>query len=159
MTFRFRLQRVLELREQAEQARARDFAAAHDAATAAQREADAIAALREAQRDALDAAARGATVGELQHLTYVVDELDGRLDSAAQAVASADAQRHTAEQALRDAARDRRVLDRLRDRHVERHHASLVQQDRTTMDEIALAQFARRATTPPASSTAHPDPA
>lgn len=159
MTFRFRLQRVLELREQAEQARARDAAAAHEAADAARREADAIATLRAAQRAALDAAARGATVGELQHLAYVVDELDGRLDAAAEQVAGADARRDTADAALRDAARDRRVLDRLRDRHVERHHAALVLEDRTTMDEIALSQFARRATTPPASATAHPDPA
>jgi flagellar FliJ protein len=157
MTFRFRLQRVLELREQAEQARAREMAAATDVAEQARREADALAALREAQREAIDAAANGATVGELQHLTYVVRELDERLDVATEDVRTADAQLAAAQAALRDAARDRRVLDRLREKHVERHQEAALQQDRVTMDEIALAQFARRATTPPAASTAHPN--
>jgi flagellar FliJ protein len=155
--FRFRLQRVLELREQAEQARAREVAAARDAAEAAQREADAIAALRSSQRDALDAAAAAATVGELQHLAWVVGELDGRLQTATEDATRADGERELAERALRDAARDRRVIDRLRERHLERHQDMQAQQDRSTMDDIALSQFTRRATTPPASATAHPD--
>lgn len=157
MSFRFRLQRVLELREQAVQARAREVAAATDTAERTRRDADALAALREAQRHAIDAAAAGATVGELQHLAYVVGELDERLAIAADDVRSAEAQVAAAEQALQHAARDRRVLDRLRDRHVERHQDALLQQDRHTMDEVALTQFVRRTTTPPAASTAHPD--
>jgi len=167
MSFRFRLQRVLELREQSEQARARAVRDAADSADDARRREAAIAALRTLQRDSLTAAARGViTAGELQHLQFIIGALDDRLVRAADDVRQAERVVAEAQAALQRASRDRRVLDRLKDRHSERWNDAALQQDRTLMDEIALTQFTRRtlaeldargaATAPPPPSTGQP---
>ncbi len=145
MSFKFRLQRVLELREQSEQARARAVRDATDNADDARRRQDAIASLRTLQRETLSAAARGfITAGELQHLQFLIGALDDRLVRAADDVAAAERVVAEAQAALQRASRDRRVLDRLKDRHSERWTDATVQRDRTLMDEIALTQFTRR---------------
>jgi len=145
MSFKFRLQRVLELREQSEQARARAVREATEGADDARRRQEAIAALRTLQRETLSAAARGViTAGELQHLQFLIAALDDRLVRAADDVREAERVVADAHAALQRASRDRRVLDRLKDRHSERWTDAAMQQDRTLMDEIALTQFTRR---------------
>lgn len=145
MSFKFRLQRVLELREQSEQARARAVRDATESAEDARRRQEAIASLRMLQRETLTAAARGLiTAGELQHLQFLIGALDDRLARAADDVRDAERVVADAQQALQRASRDRRVLDRLKDRHSERWTDAAMQQDRTLMDEIALTQFTRR---------------
>jgi flagellar FliJ protein len=161
MTFRFRLQRVLELREESEQARARALRAASDDASEARRRQDALAGLRALQRDALAAASRGLiTAGEMQHLTFLIGALDDRLVRAADDVAEAERVVAEAQQALQHAARDRRVLDRLKERHGERWQEHQQQRDRHAMDEIALTRFTRRADggAPGAPAAATPTP-
>jgi flagellar FliJ protein len=145
MSFKFRLQRVLELREQSEQARARAVRDATEGAEEARRRQEAIASLRTLQRETLTAAARGLiTAGELQHLQFLIGALDDRLARAADDVRDAERVVAEAQEALQRASRDRRVLDRLKDRHSERWTDAAMQQDRTLMDEIALTQFTRR---------------
>jgi len=145
MSFKFRLQRVLELREQSEQARARTVRDATDRADDARRRQEAMAALRTLQRETLSAAARGfITAGELQHLQFLIGALDDRLVRAADDVREAERVVADAQAALQRASRDRRVLDRLKDRHSERWTDTTMQRDRTLMDEIALTQFTRR---------------
>ncbi len=145
MSFKFRLQRVLELREQSEQARARAVRDATDHAEDARRRQEAIASLRTLQRETLTAAARGfITAGELQHLQFLIGALDDRLVRAADDVREAERVVADAQAALQRASRDRRVLDRLKDRHSERWTDATMQRDRTLMDEIALTQFTRR---------------
>jgi flagellar FliJ protein len=160
MTFRFRLQRVLELREASEQARARALASATDGADDARRRADALAGLRRLQRDAMTAAARGhITAGEMQHLAFLIGALDDRLARAAADVADAERVVTEAQQALQLASRDRRVIDRLKARHIERWQEQQQQQDRTAMDEIALTRFTRRPDTHAAAVSAPAAPA
>lgn len=142
--FRFRLQRVLELREEHEQARARELASAQDAADAARREQDALAALRDSSRDELEAAhAETPRVGHLHQLGFVLQSLDQRVERATETVHAADGVVDAAQRALVDAARDRQVLDRLKERHAEAWRAEEAQKDRLQMDEIALARFGR----------------
>ncbi len=158
MSFTFRLQRVLELREEAEQAKARAFAEASDDADQARRRQDAIASLRTLQRQALDAAARGViTAGELQHLSFLVSALDDRLARASEDVREAERLVADTQAALQAASRDRRVLDRLKERHSERWQEAALQQDRLAMDEIALSQYTRRTPTPPETAAHHQD--
>jgi flagellar FliJ protein len=158
MSFTFRLQRVLELREEAEQAKARAFAEASDDADQARRRQDAIASLRTLQRQALDAAARGViTAGELQHLSFLVGALDDRLARASEDVREAERLVADTQAALQAASRDRRVLDRLKERHSERWQEAALQQDRLAMDEIALSQYTRRTPTPPETAAHHQD--
>jgi flagellar FliJ protein len=142
--FRFRLQRVLELREEHEQAMARELASAKDAADTARREEETLAAVRDSARAELHAAhADTPRVGHLHQLGFVLQSLDQRAQSATEAVQAADVVVDTATAALVDAARDRRVLDRLKERHAETWRAEEAQKDRLQMDEIALGRFGR----------------
>lgn len=144
MSFKFRLQRVLELREKSEQARARTLREASDSADVVRQQQDAMQALRALQRDSLEAASRGAiSAGELQHLTFIIDQLDDRLARATDDVAEAERIVAEAREALNLASRDRRVLDRLKEKHSERWWEDAQQRDRLHMDEIALSRFTR----------------
>lgn len=144
--FKFRLQRILELREQAEQAKARALASAQDAAEAARKERDALADLHKSSRAELDAAHHGEPrIGHLQQLGFVLQALDQRLESAGDSVKAADEIVAGARKLLDDAARDRRVLDRLKDRHTDQWRIEEAHKDRLGMDEIAISRFARQA--------------
>lgn len=144
--FHFRLQRVLELREQYEQAKARALTDAQDAADDARRAHDALTALHASSRAEVDAAQSAQPrVGHLHQLGYVLQSLEQRVELAADSVVAADTLVSGAQRELDDAARDRRVLDRLKARHAEAWRTDVAQQDRLQMDEIALGRFARRA--------------
>jgi flagellar FliJ protein len=145
VTFRFRMQRVLELREQAEQARAQALARAEQEAEAARQARDAIAALHDASRAELFDAHQGAPrVGHLQQVGLVVASLADRLRQADEQVAGAEAVVAEAQRALHDASRERRVLDRLKDRQAAEWRTGVARQARHQMDEIALSRFTQR---------------
>lgn len=160
--FKFRLQRILELREQHEQAKARALASAQDTAETARGVQDALSALRNDSESQIRAATNAAPrIGHLRQLDLVLASLDARVESAAEVVKAADAQVTAAQDALAHAAKDRRVLDRLKERHAETFRAEFAQKDRLAMDEIALAQFTRKqdvtpSTTPDDSTTQPP---
>ncbi len=142
--FRFRLQRVLELREEAEQAASRTLAAARDAAESARRTQAELEALHESSRTEIRVAQQEAPrIGHLQQLGVVLQSLEERIDSAVDVVKSADEVVVSAQSALEVAARDRRVLDRLKERHALAWRAEEAHKDRLQMDEIALARFGR----------------
>lgn len=146
MSFKFRLQRILELREQHEQAKARAVASARNSAETAHRAKDEIASLRDHSKQQITTTANsGPRIGHLQQLGFVLASLDERVLLAADAAKLADGDVQKAQAVLDDAARDRRVLDRLKSRHADTWRAERAHQDRVTMDEIALAQFSRKA--------------
>lgn len=145
MSFKFRLQRILELREQHEQAKARELAAARDVADQATQAKDTLAALRADSNAQLhDAAQRETRVGHLHQLGTVLASLDERLVVATDICKEADAEVHKAKVILEEAARDRRVLDRLKERHSDAWRVEEAARDRVQMDEVALTQFARK---------------
>jgi flagellar FliJ protein len=145
VSFKFRLQRILELREQSEQAKARQLAAAQNEAERAALAQQSLQSLRADSRAQLQAAAESAPrVGHLTQLGTVLDALDQRLVLASDAVKEADAGVQQARDLLEIAARDRRVLDRLKARHEDAHRADEAHKDRVQMDEVALNQFARK---------------
>ena len=146
MSFKFRLQRILELREQREQAQARALASARESADAAHRAKDDIASLRDHSKEQISTAAgTGPRIGHLHQLGFVLASLDERVLLAADAAKLADSDVQKAQGLLEDAARDRRVLDRLKSRHTDTWRAESALRDRVAMDEIALAQFSRKA--------------
>jgi flagellar FliJ protein len=122
---------------------ARALVSAQDAAEQARRERDALAELHATSRAEVDAAHRTEPrIGHLQQLGLVLQSLDQRLESAGENVRAADDIVADAQKLLETAARDRRILDRLKDRTwsgVQRHTKS------TGMDEVALARFSRNA--------------
>lgn len=149
MSFKFRLQRILELREQAEQAKARELAAAQTEADKAQQARDILAAMRVDSRSQLESATVSAPrIGHLMQLGTAIDALDARIERASDDLKAAEIVVDEAKGRLDAAARDRRVLDRLKERHAEHWRAEEAQRDRVQMDEVALTQFARKTDTP-----------
>ena len=148
--FRFRLQRVLELREAAERARAVALADAQGQANAAREQREAIAAARSANQQSLTQASHtGATVGALQQMHYVLRALDVRMQLADTGIVTADSLVRRAQDELRSAFQARHALDTLRGKQAEAHRAAEQEADRALMDEIALTRFHNADTSPP----------
>ena len=160
--FRFRLQRVLDLRARTERDAATALVSAQETADAAH---DAQQRMEQARGelaarmmsgmsvDASEGAAQmapGASVGALRNLSFLLDRLDERVASAAEQASAAQHAVTAHEDALRAAYRDRRTLDRLRDRHLDAWRAGEAAQDRAAMDEIALTRFTQHAAGAPA---------
>ena len=149
--FKFRLQRLLELREQKERDRALALAQAEAARDAARQ---ALTAMETTRAEGLARlhAEHGAehTVGQLRNLGFVLEQLDRQLAVASAAVSAAETQTEARRQELGAAHTERRVLDRLRERHEGEWREEAVQADRQTMDAIALARFTNPAARRPA---------
>lgn len=142
--FNFRLQRVLDLKEKREQDSAARLTVARSGEESARQK---CTELEEARADG----ARGVervqsarpTVGQLQNLRFVVERLDAHLESAYDDAQEAE---HNVRRCLDEythAFRERKVLDRLRDRARETYIAVELQTDRRLMDAIALSGFNR----------------
>jgi len=138
--FRFRLQQVLDLREKQERHLATQLAAA----LGAEREAkDALNGLRAERASGSEAVKEGEShsVGELANLAFMMQQLDDRIAGANDTVSAANNSVSQVQEALTAAFKDRRVLDRLRERHEETYRATAEQTDRRAMDDIALSRF------------------
>ena len=144
--FRFSLQRVLELKARREQAAAIELARTRAAADEAKREYEALEAARAEGVRQMSTGARP-TVGDLQNAGYLLQRLDERI-AAAQNVADKAEDGATASMGqFTIASQERRVLDRLRERHLATWQTEQVQIDRKTMDDIALSRFTQSAST------------
>jgi len=154
--FRFRLQRVLELRARMERDAATALAAAEEQAEAAREEQERLQAARQVlAHHALANPASAASeltggeespagdlsVGALRTLQFLLGRLDERVNAAASAAASAEDEVTQKQDALRAAFRDRRAIDRLKERAQESWRATETAADRQLMDEIALSRF------------------
>ena len=89
--FKFRLQRVLELRQEAERARSIALGAAEGQAITARDTRDTIQQVRASNQSTLTTASNtGSTVGALQQMQYVLSALDVRLQLANSSVITAE---------------------------------------------------------------------
>ena len=144
--FKFSLQRVLDLKARREQAAAIELARTQAAADEARTAAEALLAAREEGVRQIFSSARP-TVGEMRNAGYLLEALDERINEA-QSVAEKAASRVDASMgAFTIASQERRVLDKLRERHLAGWQTEQVQIDRMTMDTIALSRFTQSATT------------
>jgi len=149
--FRFRLQRVLELRETTEKQAAVRLATSREEAAAAHEATASLETLRERSARGMSIAHGAAsTAGQLQNFSYMVEHLNRQIQEAHSVAAAADENVARLLGEFTAAFRDRRMLDRLRDRQHEDWKAEAVQADRQTMDDIALSRFVRQ----PASTSA-----
>jgi flagellar export protein FliJ len=140
--FRFRLQRLLELRSRAEQQVAVRLASARAEAEAVHRRHEALAASHDAGRDQL--LRTGHAAGELQALGVMLDHLEQHVNLAASEAREADEVVSEVASDLRAASQARRVLDRLRERRAEEWRVEVNSSDQATMDAIALTRFMNR---------------
>ena len=138
--FRFRLQQVLDLREKQERHLATQLAAALGAEREAKEALDGLRAEREAGSEVVKEGERR-SVGELANLAFMMQQLDDRIAGANDTVSAANSSVSQVQEALTAAFKDRRVLDRLRERHEETYRATAEQTDRRAMDDIALSRF------------------
>jgi flagellar FliJ protein len=143
--FKFSLQRVLELRAKREREMAGQLARARTAADEARDRCDAIEAARDAGRERMSSPAPEArSVGEMQHLSFVLEQLDQHVQTADAVARKAEDTAVRVRHDLTAALVERRILDRLRDRLLDEYRSGEVRQDRTTMDDIAASRFVQR---------------
>lgn len=138
----FRLERLLELKAKHEEAMAIRLGHAERAAIAERDAEAALLALRESGREDLRPA-RPTRVGDLRPLAELLARVDERLDRQSERVRAAERTVAEAQQRLVVAHQERRVLDRLREKHDERVRLDAAQEDQKTMDDIAVARFLR----------------
>jgi flagellar protein FliJ len=150
IVFQFRLQRVLELREQREQETAARLSEARDEAGAAREAQSALELLRSESIERLTAAhSGGAPAGQLQNVSYMLEHLNRQISQAQSLAEAADETVRRLVEEYTAAFQDRRVLDRLRDRQHGEWKTGEQAADRQVMDGVALNGYARR--NPPAS--------
>jgi flagellar FliJ protein len=149
VAFKFRLQKVLDLRAEKEQDAATQLARSRQLAENARAEKSALESSL-SEGFAGIATAAGRTVGEMRSRAYALALLDQRIAQAEQAIVRAEAEvaQRTAEYSL--AFRDRRILDRLKDKHLEEWRAEETRTDLMTMDGIALGRFVTNGRAAPA---------
>jgi flagellar FliJ protein len=140
--FRFRLQQVLNLREQRETEIATQLARALNAEQDAKEQLDDLQTTRFASAALAADNSQGRSIGELTNLAFIMEQLDEQIATATEAVHVASEAVNNVKDALTVAFQDRRVLDRLRERHEESYRVSEEQQNRRTMDDIALSRYA-----------------
>lgn len=138
--FRFRLQQVLDLREEQERHLASQLATAIGAEQAAKAALEGLRAERVAGTEG-GLKGQSRSVGELTNVAFIMEQLDGQIANASEMVNAANNSVSQVQEALTAAFKDRRVLDRLRERHEEDYRVTAEQTDRRTMDEIALSRF------------------
>ena len=144
--FSFRLQRVLDLRQQHEQAVAGKLGAAAEAAADARAAMDALAAVRQARGSDL-ARAHGAAmpVGALHQKERLNASLDAHLDVAEADLAAREAEVNVVRDELNAAMQARRIISRLREKREDEWRLSRTRADRTAMDALAIERHARQA--------------
>ena len=142
--FKFRLQRVLEMRQQSEQDAATRLATARS-----EEEAATLERMRlEEARDqgivrAAGAVAEQPKIGQLQNFRFLVERLNDEIEVAQAGVdAAAEGVRERLEE-YSAAFRERRMIDKLREKALESHRNEEVQTDRKAMDSVALTRFIR----------------
>jgi flagellar FliJ protein len=138
--FRFRLQQVLDLREKQERNLAGQLATAMSAERAAKETLDGLCAERQASSAGV-MSGQSRSVGELANVAFIMQQLDGQIENANDLVTAANDSVSQVKEAFTAAFKDRRVLDRLRERHEETYRVTAEQTDRRTMDDIALSRF------------------
>jgi flagellar biosynthesis chaperone FliJ len=80
------------------------------------------------------------SAGELQHLSFILEQIGEHLAAADDVRRDADDRVHQLTGEFTDAVRQRRVLDQLRDRHRGAWQVAQIQADRKLMDELALSR-------------------
>ncbi len=147
--FKFRLQRLLDLRTAHERAKSVEMVQAEAVCDATRATLTNLEAARDAGRTGqLPPTGAGGTVGQLRNVAFVVEQLDRQVESAATAMNAAESAAAVVRQDLSTAHVERRVLDRLRDRQAAGWRDAESRADRQTMDNIALVRFSQRAAPP-----------
>ena len=142
--FDFSLQKVLELREKKEAESARKLAEAKQEAEKARQLHTDLRAERDAGRARMALANWvGGAVGHLHNLVEVVGRVDEQVTAAETECGQAEEQVEESIAAVREATRERKIIDRLRERRLQKWRFEQADNERKTMDELALSWHRR----------------
>ena len=140
--FDFSLQELLELRERQEEHSAGELARARQEAHEARRLHTALEAARDAGRDRMALANWvGGAVGHLRNLVDVIGQVDAQIAVAETECGKAEEQVEESMKAMRKAIRERKIIDRLRERRLQEWRIEQADNERKTMDEFALSRY------------------
>jgi len=143
--FKFRLQQVLDIREQSEKQAAAKLAEAEATADEARIAQRALETIQEhGSRELHRAHASEPTIGQLKTLGYVIEQLNYHIADAQTRVDSAENAVSEKRTDLTAALQARRVLSRLRERHFTTWRTADNAEQMRQMDELALSRFVRR---------------
>jgi len=145
--FKFRLQRVLDLRERREREMATALAEAQRQAAEARRaheELESACANGNEHIAGTMAGETGTTAGELQYLSVVLDHLRLQARAAGSVRAEAEVRVEQSTDAVAEAARARQVLERLRNTQHSEWQDGELQAEQRAMDAVALSQYVLR---------------
>ena len=147
--FKFRLQRVLDMRERREREMTLLLASAQRAAAEARRTHEELESACSDGNEQIAEAANGQgsrPAGELQYLGVVLDHLRAQARAAGDERMEADAKVELSTNAVVAAARARHVLEQLRGQQHEAWYNDGLHADQKAMDAIALSQYVLRTT-------------
>jgi flagellar FliJ protein len=143
--FKFRLQQVLDIREQSEKTAAAHLAEAEAVADEARVAQRALETIQERGSNELHRAhSTEPTIGQLKTLGYVIEQLSFHIADAQTRVDSAEQTVSEKRTDLTSALQARRVLTRLRERHFTTWRTADNANEMRQMDELALSRFVRR---------------
>jgi len=142
MTFKFPLQRLLDLKARHEQEMARQLASARGDADRERDSRNVLAHAHAAAHTRLaSAAGDGPTIGQLISLAQTLTPLQERVEQADERTVAAEQVVDAQHERLSAALQDRQVLDRLREKRLELHRAGENTRDLAAMDAIALSRY------------------
>ena len=143
MRFRFRLDPVLEHRERIEKERAGDHARAHADLLAAERARDEMIARRDAMREAVVREHAAMDVQRLRATYAHLDYLDRAIAASQQRVDACADEAERARLRLVDAAKDRKVLETLKDQRHTTFQLEAALADQRELDDQNARSFDR----------------
>jgi flagellar FliJ protein len=144
--FTFRLETLLRLRRQAEDECREALAAAVEAARQALETVRQLKAEHEALEQAWAEAEQkaGMNVETFRDFEAYRAVLQRRLNTAKTKLAQAREHERNCRLRLQEAAKKRRILEKLRERHVQRHVAAVLKEEQDQLDEHGTTRFVRR---------------
>lgn len=142
--FKFRLQRILDLRVAHEQSLQSELAVyLHRCQTEEERLSGLIQQLRYAKLDLIRLQSVGAQGIELQECAVYIAALEEQVARQRAVVSNAHAAVEAKRAELVEASRERKALDRLREVKQERHRAEETRREQAAANEVAAARFTR----------------
>ncbi len=142
--FSFRLGRVLDLRRQVEEEKARGVAEARQRSEQAREARENLAQIQRSGRERLAEAHReGGSIGHLRNLELVVEAMEGHLRRAEDDCREADRTLLESMKKYTEAFKERRTLDQLRDRRLEEWKTEELRREQKDMDEVAVTRHGR----------------
>jgi flagellar FliJ protein len=142
--FKFRLQSVLDLKEQGEKDSAVGLAKARRDAESAVRAREMLETARESGRtDLARAHGAGGSVGHMRNLSYVLERVDDQIRAADEACKEAAEAVVERLEHYRAALRDRKTIEGLRERKFHQWRSEEVRSEQKAMDDIAITRHGR----------------